>query len=87
MVACTFCGSKNIRSSGSSTLDTTVTRVLRILTFQRLYRCRSCDALFEAMWGGGRVNSHDATSREKSWRKSPASVDSHIEPLKTAIGN
>lgn len=48
MAACTFCGSKDIRLSGSSTLDARATRVRRALTFRRLYRCRSCDALFEA---------------------------------------
>ena len=49
MAACTFCGSKDIRRSASSALDATATRVRRALTFRCLYRCRSCDALFEAL--------------------------------------
>lgn len=48
MVACTFCGSKDTRLSGSSTLDDGATRVRRALTFRRLYRCRNCDGLFES---------------------------------------
>ena len=53
MVACIFCGSENIRPSGSSGLDALVTRMVRALTFRRLYRCCSCDALFEAALTGG----------------------------------
>jgi hypothetical protein len=29
-------------------LDTPAIRLMRVLTFRSLYRCRSCDALFEA---------------------------------------
>jgi hypothetical protein len=59
MVACTFCGSKKVRPSSSSTLDAPTTRVRRALTFRCLYRCRSCDALFEgivlgSIWPRGR---------------------------------
>lgn len=53
MVVCMFCGSKDTRLSGSSTLDDPVTRVRRALTLRRLYRCRNCDGLFEALISAG----------------------------------
>jgi hypothetical protein len=87
MVACTFCGSKNIRSSGSAALDAPVKRVVRALTFRRLYRCRSCDGLFEAISGGGKRNGSSAVSQREKRPKGPASVNSTAKPLKIAIGD
>lgn len=52
MLSCTFCESENIRPSGSSTLDAPAARLRRALTFKRLYRCRTCNALFEATLAG-----------------------------------
>jgi hypothetical protein len=49
MATCTFCGSNEVRLSSSSQLDALAIRVKRALSFQRLYRCRRCDALFEAV--------------------------------------
>jgi len=87
MVACTFCGSENIRPSGSSALDAPVTRVVRALTFRRLYRCRSCDALFEAIAAGGKRNGNSAGSQWESRPKGPAGVDSTVRPFKIAGGD
>jgi hypothetical protein len=78
MATCTFCGSKDVRRSLSSTLDTAAVRVMRALTFRCLYRCRSCDALFEAIGFGsiltrgqpgnhsGKRNNHQARSGSES---------------------
>jgi hypothetical protein len=87
MVVCTFCGSKNIRPSGSSTFDAPVTRMVRALTFRRLYRCRSCDALFEAILGNSKRNGINDGSQNEKRRKSPATFDSRVEPLESAGGN
>ena len=87
MVACTFCGSENIRPSGSSALDAPVKRVMRALTFRRLYRCRNCDALFEAISGGGQRNGNSADLQPESRPKGAASVDSRVQPLKIAGGD
>jgi hypothetical protein len=87
MVGCTFCGSENIRPSGSAALDAPVKRVLRALTFRRLYRCRSCDALFEEIAGGGKRNRPNAGSQWDRRSKGPASVESTAQPLKIAVGD
>jgi hypothetical protein len=87
MVGCTFCGSENIRPSGSSVFDAPVTRVVRALTFRRLYRCRSCDALFEAIAGGGKRSGSCAESQWESRPIGQVSVDSTIQPLKVAAGD
>jgi hypothetical protein len=84
MIACIFCGSGNIRRSGSSTLDATVKRIVRALTFRCLYRCRSCDALFEAILLGGKRNGRKARPQQKGQRRNAVSFDSRVKPLKTA---
>ena len=71
MVACIFCGSKDTRPSQSSTLDARATRIRRALRLQRVYRCRSCDALFDAtVLTVGKVRGRGA--------KSPKAVASRI---------
>jgi hypothetical protein len=87
MVGCTFCGSENIRPSGSAALDAPVTRVMRALTFRRLYRCRSCDALFEATFGNSKRSGRSVVSKKENLRKSPAGFDPRVEPLESAGGN
>jgi len=87
MVVCTFCGSENVRPSGSSALDAPGKRIVRALTFQRLYRCRSCDALFEAILGGGKRQESNAASPQENLRKGPGSIESRVDPLKIARGN
>jgi len=87
MVACTFCGSENIRPSGSSSLDALFTRVVRALTFRCLYRCRSCDALFEAISGGGKRNGNGVGLQGAGRSKGLVSVDSGVQPLKIAGGD
>jgi hypothetical protein len=86
MIACTFCGSEDIRPSGSSALDAPVKRVVRALTFRRLYRCRSCDALFEAPSGAVKRSESAAGSQLTNQPKSPASIDSSAQPVKIAGG-
>jgi len=68
-------------------LDAPVTRVVRALTFRRLYHCRNCDALFEAILVSGKRNGSNAGLRKEKRRKSPASFDSRVEPLESPGGN
>jgi hypothetical protein len=90
MAACTFCGSKDIRLSGSSTLDTPGARLRRALTLRRLYRCRSCDALFEAIAlvslvkGSKRGGSE---SRPRSRPRQPGSTDSEVSSQRLVGGS
>jgi hypothetical protein len=79
MVVCVFCGSENTRPSRSSALDAPITRVVRALTFRRLYRCRSCDALFEAAFtGGADLRRRNPKPQTQSLLKQPISSDLEV---------
>jgi hypothetical protein len=80
MARCTFCGSNDVRLSASSKLDALAIRVRRALSFRRLYRCRSCDALFEAIVLGSisrRVSAGIRSNKPKNGDERAGSEGSH----------
>ena len=86
MAACTFCGSKNIRPSGSSRLDAPGARLRRALTLRCLYRCLDCDALFEALvlgvLNGSKLRRRGSESRQqRESKQSDSSVDASVQRL------
>jgi len=90
MAKCAFCGSKNIRRSGSSTLDPPGARLRRALTLRCLYRCRSCDALFEALAVVGMGNGSRRSGSEpppQILSKQAASADSEVGPQRLVGGS
>jgi len=82
MITCTFCRSNDVRRSSSSKLDPLAIRLRRALSFVRLYRCRSCDGLFEAMLLGSiwtHVNPSKRSNQPKNGNARAGSEGLHRE--------